>query len=147
MRDWLQYLQNNPLTATIMRYAIAGGCAAGVNFLIRFPLSEIVRFELAVTLAQGIGLLTGFLLYRAFVFRDHATTLPQQILAFGSVNLIAAIIVIAVAIAARIVLLGVGVSLPLAEAMAHAMGLAAGAPVNFCGHLLVTFRKRALAPG
>lgn len=133
------------LAWTLARYILAGGCAAGVNFLARMVLSEAFRFETAVILAQAIGLLTGFLLYRTFVFANAATTLEQQIIAFGSVNLLAAAVVIAVAIFARLALLEMGFSAAIADPFGHATGLMAGAPVNFCGHLLVTFRRRTAA--
>lgn len=125
-----------------VRYVLAGACATAANFLVRFPLSEMFRFEFAVATAQAIGLVIGFLLYRTFVFRGAATTLPQQVIAFGSVNLAATVVVITAAIGLRSFLLGAGLEVGYAEPLAHAAALALGAPVNFCGHLLVTFSRR-----
>ena len=87
----------------VFRYAAAGACATAANFLVRFPLSEFIRFEFAVTVAQIIGLSVGFWLYRTYVFRNAITGLSQQIATFLSVNLAAAIVVISTAIALRIV--------------------------------------------
>ena len=131
--------------AVLCKYALAGGCATGVNFLVRIPLTSFFGFEIAVILAQALGFTTGFLLYRTFVFTDAKTTLTQQITAFGGVNLVAAGVVISVAIALRYLLLAAGVPEFYAEMMAHAGGLATGAPFNFSGHFLVTFRSRHLS--
>jgi len=48
--------------AVLFKYALAGGLATAVNFLVRIPLTGILGFELAVVVAQAIGFTTGFLL-------------------------------------------------------------------------------------
>jgi energy-coupling factor transport system substrate-specific component len=127
---------------TLFRYVFAGGIATAVNFLVRIPLTELFGFEVAVILAQAVGFCVGFLLYRSFVFTGASTTLKQQIAAFGGVNLVAAGAVICVAISLHLLLLAAGIPDFHAEWIAHAAGLATGAPLNFSGHFLLTFRSR-----
>ncbi len=132
-------------TGVAIRYAAAGATATGVNFLSRFPLSEVMPFEWAVLGAQGCGFVAGFLLYRTFVFRDAGTRLPRQIAAFAGVNLFSTAVVLAVAVALRGVFLGFDVPLRLAEALAHAGGIASGTIFNFMGHRLLTFARKRTA--
>jgi len=127
---------------TLLRYVFVGGTATAVNFLVRIPLTDLFGFEIAVMLAQAVGFCVGFLLYRYFVFTSASTTLNQQIAAFGGVNLVAAGAVICVAISLHLLLLAAGVPDFHAEWMAHAAGLATGAPLNFSGHFLLTFRSK-----
>ena len=79
---------------------------------------------------------------RSFVFTGARTTLKQQIAAFGGVNLVAAGAVICVAISLHLLLLAAGIPDFHAQWIAHAAGLATGAPLNFSGHFLLTFRSR-----
>jgi putative flippase GtrA len=129
-------------TGVALRYAMAGATATGVNFLSRFPLSEIMPFEWAVLSAQGCGFVAGFLLYRGFVFRDAGTRLPRQIAAFAGVNLLSTAVVLSVAIVLRAAFIGFDIPLRIAEAMAHAGGIASGTLINFMGHRLLTFARR-----
>lgn len=132
-------------TSVALRYAAAGATATGVNFLSRFPLSEIMPFEWAVLGAQGCGFVAGFVLYRTFVFRDANTRLPRQLAAFAGVNLFSTAIVLTVAVILRAGLLGFDTPLRLAEAMAHAGGIASGTIFNFLGHRLLTFARKRTA--
>lgn len=129
------------LAFTLARYALAGLTATGVNFLLRMALSLAMPFAYAVALAQAVGFLTGFLLYKYFVFTDARTRLPAQIGAFGLVNAVSFAIVLGVSIKTRAWLITEVTHLDLfyAEALAHICGLASGALVNFLGHRLVTF--------
>lgn len=129
---------------TLARYAIAGLTATGVNFLLRMALSLAMPFAHAVALAQAVGFLTGFVLYKYFVFTDARTRLPAQIGAFGLVNLVSFTLVLIVSIQMRAILISGAPALALfyIEALAHVCGLASGALVNFLGHRLVTFAPR-----
>lgn len=126
-----------------LRYMAAGATATGLNFLSRFPLSQVLPFEYAVLSAQGVGFIAGFLFYRSFVFRDAETALPRQIAAFAGVNLFSTIFVLGVAVTLRKTFLGFDLPLGLAEAAAHACGIASGTIFNFLGHRFLTFARRA----
>lgn len=51
-----------------LRFVLAGGVAAAINWLVRFPLSALMAFLPAVLLASAIGMLAGFIAYRTFGF-------------------------------------------------------------------------------
>ncbi|AWN38918.1 GtrA family protein [Methylobacterium radiodurans] len=124
----------------VIRFLIAGGSAAAINWLARLALSPVLPFGAALIVAQGIGLVAGFWLYRAFVFRAAGGSLRRQLPAFLGVNAASAVIVLAVSLAASAALVrGLGLTVPVAEGIGHALGIGAGAVANYLGHRFVTF--------
>jgi putative flippase GtrA len=123
-----------------LRFIIAGGFAAAVNWLVRFPLAAMMPFVPAVAVATGIGMIVGFLTYRQFVFPGSQRPLFGQIRDFIGVNLLGMAVTVAVAAASRHALVAVIGPLSAVDALAHATGIAAGAVANFLGHKRVTFR-------
>jgi putative flippase GtrA len=124
------------------RFLVAGGLAALVNWLARFPFDLVVPFEAAVILATAVGMTCGFLLYRAWVFPGSDRSLIVQVRDFVLVNLIGIAVMVAVAIALRSFLLAAAVPELAAAATAHAVGIGIGAAANFLGHRHITFRNR-----
>jgi energy-coupling factor transport system substrate-specific component len=124
-----------------IRFLLAGGFAAGVNWLVRFPLSAFLPFVIAVVLAAMVGMLIGFLAYRAFVFTGSSRSARSQIRDFLLVNAATLAIVAAAAIQFRAALLLV-MPLYLAEAAGHAAAIAVGAVANYLGHSAITFQNR-----
>jgi energy-coupling factor transport system substrate-specific component len=121
------------------RFLIAGGIAALVNWLVRFPVELVLPYFAALLVATCIGMTCGFLLYRAWVFPGSARPLRQQIRDFIIVNLTGQATMLAVAALVRQLLISVAVWTVLAGASAHALGIAVGAIVNYLGHRHVTF--------
>ena len=71
------------------RFLLAGGLAALANFGSRFVFSQWVAFEYAVVLAFFVGLTTGFLLSRRFVFARSSNSLGVEIGYYCLVNFLA----------------------------------------------------------
>lgn len=130
---------------TVFRFLLAGGSAAAVNWIVRFPLSAIMPFWLAVWISALIGMILGFVLYRSFVFPASARSIWREIRDFLIVNLATTLVVTAAA-AAFVLVLAREVDRPVAEAIAHAIAIAAGAILNFFGHRIFTFRPSARGP-
>ena len=131
------------LTGEAARFLVCGGFAAFVNWAARIGLSTVMPFEPAVTLAYGIGMVVGFVLYRTVVWRDRKTPFADQVIGFISVNAASALVVFAVSLGTRWGLeqiLGPGW---IVDAAAHGFAIAVGAVANFIGHRTVTFRVRA----
>jgi len=124
------------------RFVLVGGAAALVNWLVRFPLSYIAPFAGAVAAANVIGMLFGFVAYRFLVFPTSKRQIAYQLRDFIAVNLLSMIVVVVVSVASA------GYVLPSfgwrwqAEAISHAMGIAAGAVINFFGHRQFSFALR-----
>jgi energy-coupling factor transport system substrate-specific component len=126
-----------------VRFLVAGGLAALVNWLVRFPLDLVMPFAAAVVLAMVIGMVCGFLLYRAWVFPGSVRPLIVQVRDFVLVNLVGQAVMVLVAIVLRWILLAATLREVVAAAVAHATGIAIGAAANFLGHRHITFRNRA----
>lgn len=129
------------LADTRVRFLIAGGSAALLNWLVRFPLSLVMSYGAAVLVALVIGMIYGFVIYRLWAFGSPGTrSILLEIRDFILVNAAGAACTIIVALIARAGLLAMDVPLIAAEGIAHAAGIACGAVVNYTGHRRVTFR-------
>ena len=128
-----------------VRFLLAGGFAAFVNWVVRFPLSILLPFEAAVVAATAIGMMIGFIGYRFYVFPGSARSLLRQLRDFIVVNLVTLVAVAAAASVLRDLLLPFA-GPPLAEAVAHAIAIALGAGLNYVAHSLVTFQHRHSSP-
>jgi putative flippase GtrA len=126
-----------------VRFLVAGGFAALVNWLARFPLSLFLPFPAAVAAATAVGMCVGFVSYRHFVFPGSDRAVAHQLRDFVLINLVSMGIVTCVAVVfADVVLPRAGLVWHV-EAIAHAIGIAVGAVVNFYAHRLISFRPSA----
>lgn len=126
----------------VVRFLLAGGSAAAINWLARIPLSLILPFEAALVIAYAIGMVAGFWLYRVFVFRGAARgSLRGQLPLFLLVNACGVGVVLAVSTLAVATLGGLrpGLGPTVTEALGHGLGVGAGAVANYLGHRLLTF--------
>ncbi|ARQ01258.1 GtrA family protein [Pseudorhodoplanes sinuspersici] len=123
----------------VVRFLLLGGLAAAINWLVRFPLSLIMPLSAAVLVAYAIGMSAGFCLYRTYVFPGSNRPMAQQIIVFLLVNLVGAVVVLALTLA--LLNLQGGMPLPdtIKEGLAHGVAIGIGAVVNFFGHKLLTF--------
>lgn len=108
----------------------------------RFPLSAVLPYALAVLGAAAIGMAFGFVAYRRVVFTGSDRSGAAQLRDFLLVNGVTTVLVTIVAMLSREVLVLL-VALGTAEALAHAIGIGAGAAANYVGHGRITFRSAA----
>ncbi len=121
-------------------FLLSGGVAAGLNWASRFLFSEFVRFEAAVVLAFLVGLLSGFILMRAFVFDGTGKPIVPQAGKYIGVNLFALLQTLAISmVLARWLLPSIGI-IEHAEAMAHLVGVLVPVVTSYFGHKFLTFR-------
>jgi len=128
-----------------VRFLLLGGFAAAVNWLVRFPLSAVVPFDLAVVLAYAIGMSAGFLLYRKHVFPGSPLPVARQAIMFLAVNLFGAVVVLGLTLSFLSLLSGFGWPIFVRQGLAHGLAIGLGAVVNYFGHKTLTF-ARAGAP-
>jgi len=135
------------LSPAVIAFLICGTLAAAVNWFARMILSFWMDFELAVIIAYAIGMLAGFLLYKRYVWRVTERPLHHQIVLFIAVNVLVALLVLAVAVS----LLALGelfvAGSPVLEAIAHGIAIAVGAAANYIAHREITFRAPRLVNG
>ena len=125
----------------ITRFLVFGTLAAAVNWLIRFPLSEIMPFEVAVLVAYMAGMSAGFTLYRAFVFPGSSQPVAVQLRLFLSVNAVGAILVWSVTMGlVNLAFPALGMEFS-PEAIGHGIAIGIGAIVSYFGHKYLTFSQ------
>jgi putative flippase GtrA len=119
-------------------------CFAGlVNILARIVFSKLTTYEFAVFLAFLMGMLTGYLLSRRFVFEPSGQSVKREMTGFIFINIIAVPQV-----------WGVSVGLykwlfPLIDwtyepaLVAHICGLVCPIFTSYFGHKYISFRKRS----
>ena len=123
-------------------FLITGGVAALVNVVSRVGFSQLLRFELAVLLAYGVGMLTAYVLARKFVFLQSRTSVRRSFAAFALVNLFAVLQTWLVSVGLRnwlLPLLGIVV---LSDLIAHGIGVAVPVLSSYFGHKHISFRQR-----
>ena len=121
------------------RFLLAGGFASGLNWLSRFGLSRFLPFDAAVVVSYMFGMTFGFVTYRAWVFPGSCVPVKQQVCRFFCVNAVSLAVVTAVSSLLVRVLTTGGIATAPAEALAHAVGIGAGAVGSFVGHRGLTF--------
>ncbi len=128
------------MTPQFLSFVLAGGIAAAANWGSRFLFSMWVPFEAAVVLAYIVGMVTAFMLMRAFVFAAGGRRVFGQVGRFIVVNIaaLAQTLVVSVVLA-RWVLPAIGVR-DDAEAIGHLVGVAVPVVTSYFGHRLYTFR-------
>lgn len=125
-----------------VRYIFAGGFAALVSWLVRFPLSIYMPFPAAVAVATAIGMVIGFFCYKHLVFPGSERALLDQVRDFIMVNLASMAVVTGVAtLFVETILPQFGLITQVEEGLAHAIGVAAGAVSNYFGHKTISFRR------
>jgi putative flippase GtrA len=124
-------------------FLITGGVAALVNVVSRVGFSQVLRFELAVLLAYGVGMLTAYVLARKFVFLESRISVRSSLAAFALVNLFAVLQTWLVSVGLRnwlLPLLGIVV---LRDLIAHGIGVAVPVLSSYLGHKHISFRQRS----
>ena len=125
----------------VLAFVVAGGIAAGVNWLSRIALSAIMVLELAVVVAYLIGMTTAYVLNRSFVFAKSNRTIRDEYVRFAIVNVIALAQVFLVTIGlARFVFPALGFTW-YADEIAHAVGVASPIVTSYLGHKKFTFAR------
>ena len=129
-----------------IRYIAAGGFAAAVNWVVRFPLSWFMPYAAAVTLATAIGMVIGFFTYKHFVFEPTSRPIWQQVRDFIGVNIAGGVATVVIAVAIRELPNWPADWMVLVEPGAHATGIALAAFVNYFGHRYITFASAKDTP-
>lgn len=125
---------------SFFRYLLAGGVAAAANFGSRFVFSLWWPFEVAVTAAFFVGLVTGFFLMRSYAFRASGAPMAPQAAKYAVVNALALVQTVLISsLLARWLLPAWGLG-EQAEALGHAAGVAVPVVSSYFGHRLGTFR-------
>ncbi|MFK7992509.1 MAG: GtrA family protein [Granulosicoccus sp.] len=122
-----------------IRFLVAGGVAASLNFGSRFVFSMFMDFEFAIVCSYLVGMASGFIFFKLLVFGPTDNSVQTQISAYTVVNMIALLQtwVVALLMAKALVpMLGV----EKGEALAHLCGIVVPAITSYFGHKYLTFK-------
>ncbi|KQR41413.1 GtrA family protein [Acidovorax sp. Leaf160] len=123
-------------------FLVTGGLAALANFGARIVLNQWMPFSWAVVLAYGVGMVTAFVLARAFVFTDSRQQTHKSVLFFVLVNLVAVAQTWAVSmLLAQWLLPALGVDRFVRE-IAHGVGVVVPVFTSYLGHKRWSFSNR-----
>ena len=128
------------ISVQFVKFVVAGGVAAVVNFGSRILLSRWMAYVPAIVVAYCIGMLTAFIINKLFVFQESEGKLHHQVSWFVAVNVAAVLQTVVISVAlAEYLLTYLGMSWHR-EAVAHAFGLAVPVFTSYVGHKYLTFR-------
>ena len=139
--------QAGPITdSRFVRFLLAGGFAAAINFGSRFFYSLFVDFSTAVVLAFFTGLTTAFVLNKTLVFTSSRNTVLQEAGWFALINLLALAQTWALSVYLAMYLAGVlpvegDAGRELAQAISHGAGILLPVVTSYIGHKYLTFRQ------
>lgn len=127
------------ISRQFLAFLITGGLAAGVNFGSRILYDRWLDFSTSVVLAYLTGMVTAFILARAFVFSGGSQSVRRSALMFMLVNGVAVLQTWAISMALYYLLPMAGVARYVPE-IAHAAGVAAPVFTSYLGHKKFSFR-------
>lgn len=123
-----------------MKFLLAGGVAAGVNFGSRIVFNLWMPFSAAIVVAYIAGMITAFILTKAFVFTESERPTWHSAVLFTLVNVVAVLQTWAVSVGlAYYVLPWLGVSWHAKE-IAHFVGVVVPVFTSYIGHKKLTFK-------
>ena len=131
------------ISARLVRFVLASGVAALINFGSRIAFSLVVPYPAAITLAFCAGLSSAFVLNRLFVFEQPSIPLRHQMFWFTAVNLFALAQTLAISLLLqRLVFPAAGFHWH-GEEVAHAIGILVPIASSYFGHKKLSFRSAA----
>ena len=126
--------------AQFIKFLFCGGLAAGLNWASRFLFSLWMPFEYAVVAAFFVGLSSGYILMRLYVFETKHVSVVLQVSKYIAINMLALVQTLVISVLLlRWALPSMGV-VDHADATAHLVGVLTPVVTSYFGHKLVTFR-------
>ncbi len=127
------------MTRQFLVFLLTGGLAAGVNFGSRIVYNHWLDFSASVVFAYLTGMVTAFILARAFVFTQGTQSVRRSAFFFVLVNGVAVLQTWGISMALYHLLPLAGVSRFVPE-FAHAIGVTVPVFTSYVGHKKFSFR-------
>jgi putative flippase GtrA len=122
------------------KFILVGGLAAAANFLSRFLFNQFVPYVPSIVLAFFVGLITGFVMMRAFVFSGRSNAPTRQASYYLLVNLVGLVLTVVVSVAVAKLAALIFRDTAFDEAAGHLVGVASPVLLSFYAHKKLTFR-------
>lgn len=131
---------NSAFLPQFMRFALAGGFAACVNFFSRIVLNWWMPYAASILVAFMLGLITAFVINRVFVFPEATNKLHHQVFWFVAINIAALLQTLGISLLlARVIFPHTGFTWH-GDTVAHAVGVVVPVITSYIGHKHRTFR-------
>lgn len=140
-------LHSRRVALEFSRFLAFGVFSALVNWSSRLGYSLFMSFSQAVVAAYLTGMVTAFLLFRTFVFPRTGTSIREQAIWFGIVNMVG---LVQVWIFSMLLVFKVFPAVGFdwhAEVIGHGIALATPVLSSFLGHKYLTYRSGRRSPG
>lgn len=130
------------MSSEFIKFLITSGIAAGVNVIARLGFSQFMSYEAAIIPAYGVGMLSAYILARAYVFEASGQSVQREMSGFVFVNLIGLLVVWGVSVSLyRYILPAIGWTYK-PDLVAHMIGVASPAITSYFGHKYISFGKK-----
>lgn len=128
-------------------FAFVGAFAALVNVVARYFINYVTSFELAVALAFPFGLLTAYMLSRAFVFGPSGRSRRSELSRFLIVNCFALVLIWGISVGLESIVFPAVNFTWHAQDIAHIVGVLAPAITSFIAHRYYSFAPTTVLDG
>lgn len=123
-----------------LAFLISGGVAAAANILSRIVFSLWFDYLIAVCLAFLVGLVTGFLLARIFVFQGREHAVSKSAFYYVLVNLAALLLTVTISVGLGEYLFPAAGIVFFSLEIAHSIGVIAPVFTSYIAHKRFTFK-------
>ncbi len=124
----------------ILKFLIAGGAAALANIGTRVIFSNFFSYEVSILLSFCVGLTSGFILMKEYVFDLSSNSLTTQVLKYVLVNLAALLQTFLISIYLNNFLLLYFYNTNFTETTAHSIGVIFPVFTSYFAHRIFTFK-------
>tara|TARA_X000000950_G_scaffold289244_1_gene411203 strand:+ start:3232 stop:3618 length:387 start_codon:yes stop_codon:yes gene_type:complete len=128
------------LIKQILKFLIAGGAAALANIGTRVIFSNFFSYEVSILLSFCVGLTSGFILMKEYVFDLSSNSLTTQVLKYVLVNLAALLQTFLISIYLNNFLLLYFYNTNFTETTAHSIGVIFPVFTSYFAHRIFTFK-------
>ena len=122
------------------RFLLVGGFAAFANITSRIIFSKFFSYKLSIIFSFLVGLTTGFILMRNYVFVFQKNLIYRQIQRFILINLLNLIQIYFISLALNSLMSLLITKVELVELIAHIVGVLFPAITSYFAHKYFTFK-------
>ena len=124
----------------VFRFLLVGGFAAFANIISRIIFSEFFSYKLSIIFSFLVGLTTGFILMRNYVFVFKKNLIYRQIQRFILINLLNLIQTFFISLALNSLMSLLITKVELVELIAHIVGVLFPVITSYIAHKYFTFK-------
>ena len=121
-------------------FLFTGGTAAAVNFCSRFYYNQWFSFSTSIVIAYITGMITAYLLAKAFVFKESKQTVGRSIFFFTLINIFAVLQTWIISMWLAYQALPALHIIEYSHEIAHAIGIAVPVFTSYRGHKRFSFK-------